>query len=215
MRNKILTVFLIVVLISFCFINNCFAFTKTHGSYTFYLPDKPYETMINLKEYNSSNYKFVAYCGGGKLFAYFFPVDMNIKIWKSNSEGGLNSNYEDINNFNCILYIIEEANGSLISTDKNKTTFAPASGTDFSYYTSGSKHYCYSSVNIYTDSSCSSIFFQGPPATLEEIMKQAGEQATQEVGQKILVVIVATVGLIIFVIGLKKGLTALMNGLKN
>ena len=58
-----------------------------------------------------------------------------------------------------------------------------------------------------------SFFFR--VLTLEEVMKQAGAQANQAVGQTILVVIVATVGLIIFVIGLRKGLTALMSGLRN
>ena len=117
MKNKILTISFIFILLSLVFINNCFAFSETINingtSYNCFIPDKAYNTMITLEEYNNSNYKFWANCGDSQLHVYFFPKDMDIKIWKSNTDGGFQSNYSSIENFSCIYYSIWENSGSI------------------------------------------------------------------------------------------------------
>ena len=184
MKNKILTVFLVVILISFCFIGNS-AFASIVGNDGISYPDLP-------ADYQENNFTI---CSDGN------------NTWLIIYDKSATSFYISGNKLTCggsKMYGYYLSNNSWVS---NFTSSGIDNGSSFTYY--------YSSVNIYTDNSCSSIFFHVTPVTVEEIMKQVGEQATQEVGQTILVAIVAIVGLIIFVIGLKKGLTALMNGLKN
>lgn len=222
MKNKILTISIIFILFSLVFINNCFAFSETininGNSYNCFIPDIAYNTMITLEEYNNSNYKFWANCGDSQLHVYFFPKDMDIKIWKSNTDGGFQSNYASIENFSCIYYSIWENSGSINTTDKNRTDFASANGS-YGYYVNGSNHYFYTNINIYNDNTCTDFFFKAPvvmtPVTLAGIMSKAGEQATAEMTKIILIVIATTAGLMVLLVGLKKGLTVLMNGFRH
>lgn len=78
----------------------------------------------------------------------------------------------------------------------------------------GPQDFVYASVNVYSDVNKSDIFFQQPPVgeilTLEEIT----EMAQTEIIPTILMVIAVVVGLVILLIGLKKGFKILVNGLK-
>ena len=175
MKNKILTISIIFILLSLVFINNCFAFSETininGNSYNCFIPDKAYNTMITLEEYNNSNYKFLANCGDSQLHVYFFPKDMDIKIWKSNTVGGYQSNYASIENFSCIYYSIWENSGSINTTDKNRTDFASANGS-YGYYVNGSNHYFYTNINIYNDNTCTDFFFKAPVTVLVPVLEK-------------------------------------------
>lgn len=78
-------------------------------------------------------------------------------------------------------------------------------------------------VSLYTDADKTDFFFKAPvteipekiPGTLGEIMNKAGELATQEITQLILIVIMITAGLTVLLIGLRKGLKVLINGFRH
>lgn len=79
------------------------------------------------------------------------------------------------------------------------------------------------SKDIYTDNTFTEVFFQlTPPETevetekaiLVEIAGQVTEQAQAEIVPTILKVIVTTVGLVVFLIALKKGFRTLVIGLR-
>lgn len=202
MKNKILTISIIFILLSLVFINNCFAFSETininGNSYNCFIPDKAYNTMITLEEYNNSNYKFWANCGDSQLHVYFFPKDMDIKIWKSNTDGGFQSNYASIENFSCIYYSILENSGSINTTDKNRTDFASANGS-YGYYLNGSNHYFYTNINIYNDNTCTDFFFKAPVTEIT-LAQELEKIQVAEIWKTLMKNVV--VSLVVFLVGL-------------
>lgn len=110
--------------------------------------------------------------------------------------------------YNTMIYKVVD--GSLVHQGWSGGLFEKNGFNDF-----GKNSSVYSSTSdIYTDSSCSNVFFQQPPVgeilTLEEIT----EMAQTEIIPTILIVIAVVVGLVILLIGLKKGFKILVNGLK-
>lgn len=202
--HKILPILSILILVSFIFINNnVFAFSESvdinSNSYNCFIPDKAYNTFVTLEEYNNNNYKFFVYCGDSLLHVYFFPKNMDIKIWKSNSGGGFQSNYESITDFSCIYYSINESDGLINTTDKNRTSFTNARS---GYYVSGSNHYFYTNINIYTDNTCTAFFFQIAPLTLEPILGKV--EMTQEITTTIVGLAKLLIPLLICLLGFWK-----------
>lgn len=207
MKNKILIIPIIFILISFCFINtNCFA---SNNEYDFsdmynYIPTREDNTRFSYILYTFDNYSTVilAVCNDADVSS----INFSTKVYGEDR-----------------YYFVCGYDGCPIKRytfDFNSNTFKLIGDTS-SHHVFISKSnfdnitFISSSNDVYVDDT---LVFHVPPVeeiTLAGIMKQAGEQATQEMEEMILVVIVATVGLIIFVIGLKKGLTVLMNGLKN
>lgn len=210
MKNKILSIFLIVILISCCFISNSvFASAVVPTE----LPDEILSALKKNAYYGNPEYDYLVYNYDSMFAICFIKKDNDLK-WRIVSKGV--GSYWFIANklFASYEYLYDASTYKLTSSTYSETR-------DWMTTHKGgfvnSNLMFLSSFNIYRDTDYNEIFFQCPlvaEITLAEVMRQAGEQATQEVGQTILVVIVATVGLIIFVIGLKKGLIVLMSGLK-
>ena len=218
MKNKILTISIVFILISFCLISNVFAYSETFtyngAEYNIYVPELTYNTLISLEEYNNPDYVFFASCGNSRLWVRFFKADLGIKVWTDGS-GTFYSNSDSISDFECVFYVIKESDGSIQESYSASTNFCNSTSGD-GYYISGSNHYFYTNMNIYTDSTCTDFFFKAPVTeglTLAGIMNKAGEQATMEVGQIILTVMKVTAGLIACVIGFRAGWKYVKNGL--
>jgi len=162
MKNKIFTISIVFILISFLLISNVFAygeaFTYNDSEYNMFVPDAAYNTFINLEYYNNPNYKWFATCGNSCLYVRFFPADLDLKIW-SDGSGTFYSNSDTLSDFSCYFYLIRESDGVIIEEQHNSTNFATSTKKD-GYYISGRNHYFYTNMNVYTDSTCTSFFFK-------------------------------------------------------
>lgn len=188
MKNKILTITIIFILLSFIFINSV-SFCVNYES----------EHYVEIETILGNVFRFCAnepfYCipenVDGTEYWTPYSFSTNERIYVSVYRNGVDyygkevSSQFHINNFN-----------------KGEHTVINSKGT----------------VVLYKDSTKTDYFFQSPPVeeiTLAGIMNKAGEQATVEMEKIILIVIVTTAGLTVLLIGLKKGLTVLMNGLRH
>lgn len=233
MKNKFFTISIIFILFSFIFINNSvFAYNETFtyndAEYVTYMQDEVYSVFYELDEYKAG-YKYFCYAENNRCNIFFFDNSVDIKIYFYNHSLGNDSvrwghNLEDMTAFKSIIhsrYIINQSTFELTSINVNdpiNTAFYSNSVTSNQYF----GYHFFTNMNIYDDETFTSFFFKAPVTeqpeeelTLAEIMKTAGEQATMEMGQIILIVIATTAGLIILLIGLKKGLKVLMNGFRH
>ena len=224
MKNKILTISIIFILLTFCFISNVFAYTETFTNndinYSFYLPDSNYNKLLELEEYKSGDYYYFVFINYG-VHVYFLPKDMGLKVRIDTSTIGTYDCYfyfNSILSLDDMIYYTMSENGD----GSDLTLITSLSSFKSSFFTKGNTLYMYTNMNVYSDSTYTDFFFETPVTeqpteelTLAGIMNKAGEQATAEVTKIILIVIITTVGLIVLLIGLKKGLMVLMSGFRH
>lgn len=208
MKNKILAISIIFILISFTFINSCFAYTVSCDSADFYIADGAFEKLQTFDEYKSGNYYYYVYHLYNNYYTIFIEKSQldGIYFYKKSSNYIVSS--KPVPNSTCYIVL-----------DNNYSTYNKETLTNFTFNnkvdsSNDGAYMCLTNFDIYSDINKSSLFFPYPPVveiTLAGIMKTAGEQATLEVGQIILKVIATTAGLMVLLIGLKKGLKVLMN----
>lgn len=240
MKNKILTISIIFILLSFIFIsNNVFAATPVSS-----LDDIKIEKLTNIQDicayadtlepYSNSDLK-----DNYDLFIIKSSLpgsNYNFMFFKKHALSDPDVTFKNYVSFNgpsyskyCLFFngFTDGYSASnyhyLVSNDLSETISGGSNSyyncyTEWVDYNTCDTYYYYSTCDIYkfTDNVLTDdVFFYQTPVTLEQIMVQAGKQATLEVTQIILTVIMITVGLIILLIGLKKGLKVLMNGFRH
>lgn len=168
MKNKILTISIIFILLSFIFINNCFAIQLDNftENYYFFLPDTCYNTLITLDEYNNDNYNFFSVVNNGTFEVYFFDKSLNIKFKVTRSDSNNYGQYcitnmDDLSNFSCKAYYIGEKSGSINKTSTLNYFAIPNSM--WNYYTGYSKKaYLYTNLEFYSVDNSNDFFFNAP-----------------------------------------------------
>lgn len=188
MKNKIFSCLLISLLIVFLFTSNVFAnfdFINDNNKYS--LPDLPSVPT----GYSQDNF-FILKDSRPVFYVMFVP---------SGFEGNVAYNGSK-------LYFLNDNNYSFKTYHLDDNQWVD---DGYSYYYNGL--YCnfvYSTENILNADG--TIFFQKTPVPiLEGIVEQ---MEVQQITQTILVVIATVVGLLICVIGLRKGFQTLVNGLR-
>lgn len=201
MKNKIFTItciFLSIILIFFTNVKGADLKTVSYGGVTYTLPDVCSDNYIICETQ-------------GFLFLFYSDVPY-WGVFKSGNDYYLynysdDSNYGTMNNrLNYWQYRI-----GLNETDFSKASFHCSSIWGIVGSVSGgldSIKIRYSTVDVHDDTG--KVFFQVPLLKMGEIMGIA----QTEIAPTILTVITVTAGLVILLIGLKKGFRILVNGLK-
>lgn len=203
MKNKILAISIIFILISFTFITSCYAATYDLTTVS-YISENNYNWAIYKS--NDENYYLIVCIENG----YQTLTLYNNHLFASKS-GGLAQKGQSK------IYLLNSDGTITLATEYNEI--------NMTQYPVVTVLYSSKDIHINNAGSSSGIFFQQTPVdntqlvlgkvTLAEIMKTAGEQANLEVYQIILTVIATTAGLMVLLVGLKKGLTVLMNGFRH
>lgn len=174
MKNKILTISIIFILISFIFINNVFAYSEefeyNSNTYTFYIPDGAYNKIQELDLVAKENYYYFAAGANSQVYVYLFPSPVNCFLTK-----GTNNTDFDFSSFEGAYYIVLSESGSINSSLRTISSLQQSSA----YGKMAERKFYYSStVNIYTDSSCTDYFFQQPPEEIPEIPEETTPETT-------------------------------------
>ena len=155
MKNKILTISIIFILLSFIFINSCFAYSSSNSVQTLfsactnYLDDHniTYYDYVVLEKYNAKEYIFI------------FLTNSNYTFKANTSKNYISANYNIIFHFDS-----NEEDLSVFSSNTGSTVYDIFSLSMF-YPT-------YSTFDIYNSSNA--LFFQltpVPPSTLVEALE--------------------------------------------
>lgn len=195
MKNKKILIVCMFLLITLLFTNIVFASSElsANNGNTYTLPDFTDE----MKQY--PNYLIFVENGGSKFNLYFLLDD----------DGYFYNDSSGVYHYGRAFLCSTTGNGYYNSRTQGTSTSVCKIGDAI-----GSSSIFICSVDIYKDVNKNEIFFQQPPVgeilTLEEIT----EMAQTEIIPTILIVIAVVVGLVILLIGLKKGFKILVNGLK-
>ena len=242
MKNKILTISIIFILISFCFVSNSFAVcidTSYDYLYSYNIIEddqstENVETILKDDRVISGDYYYFCYYNTGNYCYMTVLVPKNLVTTNNFKFLDFYQKTEKCQSFG--LYLSDSNICSSIIRINGSSGYDGSNGTNLwvgGYYDETNKCFNFPFATNFDediDYICSNgdvkNFFQATPTvpeipagkipeTMAEIMKTAGEQATLEMGQIILIVIMTTAGLMVLLIGLKKGLTVLMNGFRH
>lgn len=201
MKNKLLAVITIFILITFVFINNN-VFASTSVTFTDRFGSERTVPAFPESEFFDSSNSYAIVTSGTYINA----------LYVATGDGFFYGNNSSVYcSTNCYMVFIVDGYYEVQSTP------VPAGQRlcildELCYFSTG----YYSGIDqLEVIVEAGGDFFYQALLTLETIMNKAAEQAMTEITQKILIVIVATAGLIILLIGLKKGLTVLMSGFRH
>ena len=154
MKNKILSISIIFILLSFIFINNSVFATVTSG-YTFYnIEQEVIDYVYSLPEYTDDCCVIIAKDSGGyqvRIISKYGSLYVD-----SNRYGRINlaSTDEMIFNFYQLNF-----DGSNVSISSGPTQLTRSS---FELYLNAWDYNIFSNVDIYTDSTCTDFFYKAP-----------------------------------------------------
>lgn len=188
--HKFLPILSILILISFIFINNCFAyseeFTYNDTNYIYYIPEGAYNSFLESEQYKSGKYNYLLSCDNGTCRIYFWLKTQDVKIYQTTKDNYYNSNISD---YGCLYYTVSENGGNLSLQNSNATSFHNSA------YSSGNKIYMFTNVTVYTDSSCSKVFFYQPVQVVTIPALETAEQVPEAMRTALKMII--PVGLIV------------------
>lgn len=202
MKNKILASFMAVLLVCFCFINSCFAYSS---DYEFYPVDDT--TLNNINEQNSK------YNSGNNY--YIFLVDFNdssvnyMYFWDKNSNVSPYVEYNE--EMGCYLLYLGSSNNTINFRCVRNSTYISDYSDNYLYGVAFSTAFGSNTI-VYKGSSCTDIFFYQTPQILA---KELVKVEVMKVIKKVMLNVV--VSLVVFLVGflsLKKGWTFLKKVLK-
>lgn len=215
MKNKIIILSIILLLFSLVFVNNnVFAETATNtlivdgydmsDIYNYFTVD---DAFFIVDWANQGNEYYLAVPGASGYRSYCAISAVNSCLY-------YNENWEALDGHSYSFY--------KFNTETLKFEYGWYGHLNDWTLDNGCLYFAYSSKGIYNQDH-ESFFLKAPvtevpeeiPGTLEEIMNKAGKQAEQEITQIILIVIMITAGLMVLLIGLRKGSTVLMNGFRH
>ena len=192
--KKILFIF-IIILTFFSIIfgnNNVLAYEIKQNNYTFFIENRVYEKLKTFPEYND-DYNFYISRWEGLYDYYFMPknVAQNVKFY---TNGRSIRSTAKINN---IKYYKLDLNFNIYRDETINWQFNDRYDLDDNTNTK----YFYTDLNVYTDDTFTTIFFQGTP--LMEVTIPAVETVEQipEI-MKMVMKIIIPIGLVILSIGL-------------
>ena len=196
LNNKFFVAFLLFLIITFSFVSNCFAYSNDfkydNTDYSYFIPDDAYKSFIESDLYKSNKYNYLLSCDNGTCRIYLWEKTKNVKIYQTSIINYYDSN---ISEYGCLYYTVRESGGTLNLESSSLKSFHN------SCHMSGNKIYMLTNVNVYTDETCSKIFFQGSPVTAVEIPAlETAEQIPEAMATALKIII--PVGLAILVIGL-------------
>lgn len=174
MKNKILPITFIFLLISFCFINNCFAYQldTTKSSYKLYISDKAYEKLQTFDEYKSGEYYYFVRFWDNNTYQYFFFHANDLGDIKFVSHDGA-----PLRSTGAISNVKEYD----VSIDNDYSVISEYTHSQLTYtmnfYTNvdGGRNWGYiSNFTIYWDEACTNVFFYQPPIVLKSEPTLAG-----------------------------------------
>lgn len=208
MKNKKILIICMFLLIILLFTNNVFASSSIKCQ-------SCDSTLSTILDYDFSVIKE----NGGKHLGLITSVNYNdekyvIAYWS------YDSNYHNVKPYikDGVVFMEGTYNTMIYKVVDNSLVHQGWSGGLFEkngFDDLGKNSTVYSSTSdIYKDSSCSDVFFQEPPAKETLTLEEITEMAQTEIIPTILIVIAVVVGLVILLIGLKKGFKILVNGLK-
>lgn len=186
MKNKILSIFLIVILISFCFINSVFAVTTN-------VPESFLNLIYNTEDYKSGNYfLMVTENDTTKYKVYFIPKNDNLKVYCDGSKIYFNPSVSGVK----VYGAGDTGLGSLIGT----YSFSSEK------YMHDSSNLFFAEFDVYTDSTYSDFFFDTPTVLFQVLEKV---EMTQEITTTIVGLAKLLIPLLVCLIGFWKAWQAL------
>lgn len=198
MKNKFLPTICIVLLLNLILVSNVFAFTESFEydgtTHKLQLYDVRYKAFTSLEEYNDLNYNFLVSSADSLIQVYFIPKEFDLKIWIYDN-GKFGTNISDIPNYTSIHYTLKASNGSLISKELNCTDFS-----EKYYRVDSTTHMFYTNMNVYTDESCTDVFYEGGAFSLGSFFERTNPMLVYKILMKdvIVIILVAVVGILAF-----------------
>lgn len=208
-KNKILVILLILILF-LSISSNVFALSQTEVE-IFEFDQLYYDSLYELDEYSSGNYWYTIRPDGDHCSVLFISKEdyPDLKTYISNSQ-------DQYGNFR-IYFNTDNSSvtGIYYTYYSSSGTFVNRNISNHGYFDIGVKNngiYIGTNIDIYTDNSYTTLFFQQPPVTLEEIMRQEGKQLVTM--REILAVLPMILSVLVSLIALRKALSMLLRLLR-